>query len=126
MNTKPFAMRLAYSMLLPAGIGHQRAVELFALGEPITGRRAMDWGLANRAVPAGQVDDEAMRLAILLAARAPNSIRSTKRLMRDAEAIWTLMLAEGEAFGAQMKSPEAMEAFMAFSQKRAPDFSKAG
>ena len=57
---------------------------------------------------------------------APNSIRSTKRLMRDAEALWALMLAEGEAFGAQMKSPEAMEAFMAFSQKRAPDFSKVG
>ena len=120
------APEAASTMLLPAVIGHQRAFELFALGEPITGRRAMDWGLANRAVPAGQVDDEAMRLAILLAARAPNSIRSTKRLMRDAEAIWTLMLAEGEAFGAQMKSPEAMEAFMAFSQKRAPDFSKAG
>ena len=33
---------------------------------------------------------------------------------------------EGEAFGSQMKSPEAMEAFMAFTQKRAPDFSKAG
>jgi 1,4-dihydroxy-2-naphthoyl-CoA synthase len=25
-----------------------------------------------------------------------------------------------------MKSPEAMEAFMAFTQKRAPDFSKLG
>ena len=118
------APEAASTMLLPAVVGHQRAFELFALGEPITGRQAMDWGLANRAVPAGQVDDEALRLAILLAARAPNSIRSTKRLMRDAEAIWTLMLAEGEAFGAQMKSPEAMEAFMAFSQKRAPDFSK--
>ena len=118
------APEAASTMLLPAVIGHQRAFELFALGEPITGRQAMDWGLANRAVPAGQVDDEALRLAILLAARAPNSIRSTKRLMRDAEAIWTLMLAEGEAFGAQMKSPEAMEAFMAFSQKRAPVFSK--
>ena len=118
------APEAASTMLLPAVVGHQRAFELFALGEPITGRQAMDWGLANRAVPAGQVDDEALRLAILLAARAPNSIRSTKRLMRDAEAIWTLMPAEGEAFGAQMKSPEAMEAFMAFSQKRAPDFSK--
>ena len=120
------APEAASTMLLPAVVGHQRAFELFALGEPITGPQAMDWGLANRAVPAGQVDDEALRLAILLAARAPNSIRSTKRLMRDAEAIWTLMLAEGEAFGAQMKSPEAMEAFMAFTQKRAPDFTKAG
>jgi enoyl-CoA hydratase/carnithine racemase len=120
------APEAASTMLLPAVIGHQRAFELFALGEPITGRQALDWGLANRAVPADQVDEEAMRLAILLAARAPNSIRSTKRLMRDAEAMWTLMQREGEAFGAQMKSPEAMEAFMAFSQKRAPDFSKAG
>ena len=86
-----------------------------------------DGGWGRRcAVPADRADDEAVRLAALLAARAPNSIRSTKRLMRDAEAIWTLMLAEGEAFGAQMKSPEAMEAFMAFSQKRAPDFSRAG
>ncbi|MFT4955698.1 MAG: enoyl-CoA hydratase/carnithine racemase [Brevundimonas sp.] len=120
------APEAASTLLLPAVIGHQRAFELFALGEPITGRQALDWGLANRAVPADQVDDEALRLATLLASRAPNSIRSTKRLMRDAEAIWALMLAEGEAFGAQMKSPEAMEAFMAFSQKRAPDFSKAG
>ena len=120
------APEAASTALLPAVIGHQRAFELFALGEPITGRQALDWGLANRAVPAGQVDEEARRLAALLAARAPNSIRSTKRLMRDAEAIWALMLAEGEAFGAQMKSPEAMEAFMAFSQRRAPDFSRAG
>jgi len=120
------APEAASTALLPAVIGHQRAFEMFALGEPITGRQALDWGLANRAVPADQVDHEALRLATLLAARAPNSIRSTKRLMRDAGALWSLMQREGEAFGAQMKSPEAMEAFMAFSQKRAPDFSKAG
>lgn len=120
------APEAASTALLPAVIGHQRAFEMFALGEPITGRQALDWGLANRAAPAAQVDDEAQRLAALLAARAPGSIRSTKRLMRDAGALWSLMQREGEAFGAQMKSPEAMEAFMAFSQKRAPDFSKAG
>ena len=68
----------------------------------------------------------AVELAGKLAARAPNSIRKTKRLMRDAETLWALMQKEGEAFGSQMSSPEAMEAFMAFSQKRAPDFSKAG
>jgi enoyl-CoA hydratase/carnithine racemase len=120
------APEAASTLLLPAVIGHQRAFEMFALGEPITGRQALDRGLANRAVPAGQVDEEALRLAALLATRAPGSIRSTKRLMRDAGALWSLMQREGEAFGVQMKSPEAMEAFMAFSQKRAPDFSKVG
>lgn len=120
------APEAASSMLLPAVLGHQRAFELFALGEPIDGRTALAWGLANRAVPADQVEAVAADLATKLASRAPNSIRKTKRLMRDAEGLWALMQREGEAFGSQMSSPEAMEAFMAFSQKRAPDFSKAG
>ena len=120
------APEAASSMLLPAVVGHQRAFEIFALGEPIDGRTALAWGLANRAVPADQVEVVAAELAGRLAARAPNSIRKTKRLMRDTERLWDLMLREGEAFGSQMSSPEAMEAFMAFSQKRAPDFSKAG
>ena len=64
-------------------------------------------------------------MAEALAARAPNSIRTTKRLMRDSERLWALMQREGEAFGGQMQSAEAMEAFMAFSQKRKPDFSGA-
>ena len=116
------APEAASSMLLPHVLGHQRAFEVFALGEPIDGRTALTWGLANRAVPAEQVEVVARELAEKLAARAPNSIRKTKALMRDAERLWTLMQAEGEAFGAQMRSPEAMEAFMAFSQKRAPNF----
>jgi enoyl-CoA hydratase/carnithine racemase len=120
------APEAASSLLLPAVIGHQRAFELFALGEPLDGRTALAWGIANRAVPADQVEATAAELAAKVAARAPNSIRKTKRLMRDAEGIWALMQREGEAFGSQMKSPEAMEAFMAFMQKRAPDFSKAG
>ena len=118
------APEAASSLLLPAAIGHQRAFELFALGEVIDGKTALAWGLANRAVPAGDVDATAAELAAKVAARAPNSIRKTKRLMRDAEALWALMQREGEAFGSQMKSPEAMEAFTAFTQKRAPDFSK--
>lgn len=120
------APEAASSLLLPAVLGHQRAFEIFALGEPIDGRTALAWGLANRAVPADQVEATALDLAGKLAARAPNSIRKTKALMRDSERLWALMQREGEAFGSQMKSPEAMEAFMAFSQKRAPDFSKAG
>lgn len=119
------APEAASSLLLPTVIGHQRAFEMFALGEPIDGRTAVAWGLANRAVATDQVDSVAAELAAKVAARAPNSIRKTKQLMRDAEGLWALMLREGEAFGSQMSSPEAMEAFMAFSQKRTPDFSKA-
>jgi enoyl-CoA hydratase/carnithine racemase len=116
------APEAASSRLLPMVVGHQRAFEMFALGEPIDGRTALAWGLANRAVPAAEVDATAADLAARVAARAPNSIKKTKRLMRDADSLWALMQREGEAFGSQMSSPEAMEAFMAFTQKRAPVF----
>lgn len=116
------APEAASSLLLPLAIGHARAFEMFALGEAIDGRTALAWGLANNAVPADQVDATAEALAAKIATRAPNSLRKTKRLMRDAEQLWALMLREGEAFGSQLSSPEAMEAFTAFSQKRAPKF----
>jgi len=120
------APEAASSLLLPRVLGHQRAFELFALGEAIDGKTALAWGLANRAVAADQVEKTAADLAARLAARAPNSVRKTKALMRDAEALWGVMQMEAKAFGSQMRSPEAMEAFMAFNQKRAPDFSKLG
>ncbi|CAN5140490.1 enoyl-CoA hydratase [soil metagenome] len=120
------APEAASSLLLPMVIGHQRAFEMFALGEPIDGRTALAWGIANRAVPAAEVDAVAAGLAVKLAQRAPNSMRKTKRLMRDAERLWAHMQTENEAFGSQLSSPEAMEAFTAFMQKRAPDFAKAG
>ncbi|HAL07448.1 MAG TPA: enoyl-CoA hydratase, partial [Brevundimonas sp.] len=44
------APEAASSLLLPRVLGHQRAFELFALGEAIDGRTALAWGLANRAV----------------------------------------------------------------------------
>ncbi|WP_296818320.1 enoyl-CoA hydratase [Brevundimonas sp.] len=117
------APEAASTLLLPMVIGHQRAFELFALGEPISGNTAFAWGLANRVVSADRVDEEALSLARVLASRAPGSIQGTKRLMRDGERLWSLMEREGEVFGAQMLSPEAMEAFTAFAQKRTPNFS---
>lgn len=120
------APEAASTLLLPMVIGHQRAFEMFALGEPIDGKTAFAWGLANRCVAADQVEAEAMRLAGALAARAPGSLAGTKRLMRDGERLWALMQAEGEVFGAQMLSPEAKEAFTAFFEKRAPNFAVVG
>jgi len=112
----------ASTLLLPRMIGHPRAFEMFALGEPIDGGQAYEWGLANRAVPCNVVEAVAIDIAQRLSKRAPNALRQTKALMRDASAMWELMQREGSIFSAQMQSPEAMEAFMAFMQKRQPNF----
>ncbi|NEX93157.1 enoyl-CoA hydratase, partial [Caulobacter sp. 17J65-9] len=62
--------------------------------------------------------------AAALAARPGGALSATKRLMRDGEAIWAHMQSEGAVFGERLMSAEAREAFTAFAERRAPDFSK--
>jgi enoyl-CoA hydratase/carnithine racemase len=114
----------ASSLLLPARIGHARAFEMFALGKPISAAQAMDWGLANRVVPVADLHAEANKIAASLARQAAGSLKMTKVLMRQAQAISAQMDLESAQFAERLRSPEAREAFAAFSQKRAPDFSK--
>jgi enoyl-CoA hydratase/carnithine racemase len=114
----------ASSMLLPARVGHARAFAMFVLGEAVDGKTAAAWGIANAAVPAGELRAKARAAAEAVAARPASSVAITKALMRDNEAIAAKMNIEGQHFAAQLKSPEAKEAFAAFAQKRAPDFSK--
>ena len=114
----------ASSHTLPSRIGHVRAFSMFVLGEAVDAKKAVDWGIANSAVPRAELRATALAAAQAVAARAPASVILTKGLMRDAEALADRMAEEGVHFAAQLKSPEAAEAFAAFAQKRKPDFSK--
>ena len=116
----------ASSLTLPGRIGHARAFSMFVLGEAVDARKAVDWGIANAAVPLDQLRARAKAAADAVAARPPAAVVITKSLMRDGEAIANRMDEEGRHFAAQLKSPEAKEAFAAFAEKRAPDFAKVG
>ncbi|GCL64112.1 enoyl-CoA hydratase [Pseudaquabacterium pictum] len=116
----------ASSLVLPALIGHAKAAEKLMLGEPFSGSDAVDCGIANAVLPAGEVVNHARRMAERFNALAPGAVADTKRLMRAPQRarIREVMAAEGALFGQRLRSPEATEAFQAFFQKRKPDFSK--
>ena len=116
----------ASSLLMPLRIGHVRAFEMFVLGEPVSAEKAVSWGIANRAVPAAELRAAARATAAAVAARAPAAVVSTKSLMRDESALLARMSQESAHFVRQLKSVEFKEAFTAFSERRAPDFSKFG
>jgi enoyl-CoA hydratase/carnithine racemase len=99
-------------------LGHTRAFALFGLGEPLHGKDAAAWGLANAALPVGEVLPRARAAAQMLAAKPPQSMRLTKKLMRDREALMARMQEEGEIFAERLRSPEAAAAFAAFLTKR--------
>ena len=103
-----------------------RAFQLLGLCEPLSGRDAASFGIANAALPAGEVEPRARAAAHALTKKAPESLRLTKNLMRNRPALTARMHEEGALFAARLKSAEAAEAFAAFMQKRPADFSKLG
>ena len=77
-------------------------------------------------LPAGEVVNHARRIAERFNGLPPGAVREAKQLMRGPHHQQTLQTirTEGEIFARRLRSPEAMEAFQAFFQKRKPDFSK--
>ncbi|HEV8208882.1 MAG TPA: enoyl-CoA hydratase-related protein [Vicinamibacterales bacterium] len=114
----------ASSLTLPARIGHARAFSMFVLGEAVDAAKAVAWGIANEVCPRAGLRARARAAADAIAARPASAVRLTKSLMRDPEALAAQMAIEGTHFAAQLKSAEAREAFAAFAEKRAPDFSR--
>jgi enoyl-CoA hydratase/carnithine racemase len=108
----------ASSLTMVDRLGHTRAFALFGLGEPLMGKDAATWGLANAALLASEVEPRARAAAQTLASKPPQSMRLTKRLMRDREALLARMNEEGAIFAERLRSPEAAAAFAAFLTKR--------
>jgi enoyl-CoA hydratase/carnithine racemase len=60
---------------LPIMVGERRAKEIVLLCEEIPARKAEEWGLVNRVVPAAELDSEVDRLVESLARKLPQTTR---------------------------------------------------
>jgi len=116
----------ASSLLVTQRVGVAKATELLLLGEPFNGEAAVEMGIANAVLPAAEVVNHARRMAERFNALPPGAVRESKALMRRAQKslVDETIRTEAEIFAKRLRSPEAMEAFQAFFQKRKPDFSK--
>jgi enoyl-CoA hydratase/carnithine racemase len=116
----------ASSLILPQLLGHAKAAEKLLLGDPFTAPEAVEFGIANAVLPAGEVVNHARRMAERFNTLPPGAVRDSKKLMRrgQLERVMETVAVEGALFGERLTSPEAREAFSAFFQKRKPDFSQ--
>lgn len=115
------------SLILPRLLGHAKASELLLLGEGFTGEQAANWGIANAALENGAATlARAREAALRFLDLAPSALAVSKRLMQapGREELRRVIAEEGEMFSQRLRSPEAVEALSAFTQRRKPDFSK--
>jgi enoyl-CoA hydratase/carnithine racemase len=111
------------SLTFPRLFGPQLAARLLLLGEPLSAAAALTAGLVCEIVPPGELRAFARAKAAQLAAAPPAALAATRALMRgDRTELEAQLAREFEAFARALRGPEAREAFTAFLEKRAPDF----
>jgi len=110
------------TVLLPRQIGWVHAHELLLTARPISAGRALEIGLVNRVVAAGELLDAAFGYADAIAANAPLAVRATRAGVRELLALpldqaWVRQ----EEIGRPLrKTEDAREAQRAFVEKRKP------
>jgi enoyl-CoA hydratase/carnithine racemase len=115
------------STLLPPRLsGYQRAAKLLLLGQPFTAQEAFEAGIVTEVVSKEMLFEKAEAAAAMLAALPPESLKLTKRLMKQGSAkeLEARIAEEGRLFIERLASPEAKEAMSAFLEKRKADFSR--
>jgi enoyl-CoA hydratase/carnithine racemase len=109
---------------LPRLVGLGRALQMMLTGEPVTSERAEAIGLVHDVIAHELLDERALALASLLAARSPMGLRTIKELayrgidMSLVEGI----KAERAAVAKILASTDYAEGLAAFAEKRHPRF----
>ena len=112
------------SWLLPRLIGLHRAKELAYFADIIDAQQALEFGLVNRIVPAGQLDQFVSDWATRLAAGPPLALSMTKTMLNNSLGLSMDQALEEESRSQAVNfaTADTMEALRAFKQKRQPRF----
>jgi 2-(1,2-epoxy-1,2-dihydrophenyl)acetyl-CoA isomerase len=112
------------SLFVPERIGFTRATEMAMLGERVSARQALEWGLINRVAADDEFEAEVDALAQRLAAGPTRSYAGTKRQLN----AWLYgrmddqLALEAEIQQESAESGDFLEGVQAFLEKRPASF----
>lgn len=112
------------SWLLPRLVGMHKAKELALFADIISAKEALEIGLVNRVVPAGELDSFVSDWASRLAAGPPLALSMSKTLLNNAFSVGMdqALEDEGRCQTVNFGTSDTAEAMRAFMEKREPRF----
>jgi enoyl-CoA hydratase/carnithine racemase len=106
------------SLIAPAIMGYQRAFGMLVMGDTFDAHQAQSAGLVNKVVPAEDVEAAGRTAAAALAAKPPEAVRSTRRLMRgEANKLVAQIDREAITCADLLRSPAALDALRMFIEQ---------
>jgi len=109
---------------LPRYVGTAKAAEMLFTGEPLTGKEAVEWGLANHAYPEEQLLEKAKEMVGKIARKSPLSLQAAIELLYQCKEgnYGDALVLEAKKFGELFESKDGKEGINAFVEKREPVF----
>ncbi|GAA0560786.1 enoyl-CoA hydratase/isomerase family protein [Actinomadura livida] len=103
-------------------LGPAKAADLVFTGRRLSADEALEFGLADRKVPAGAARDEALALAGVIAQNSPVAVRAAKRALRQGGGVGldAGLDLEENAWRTAAFSADRREGIAAFNEKRKP------
>jgi len=103
-------------------VGRKLALEMLFFGNLVSAQDALNMGLVNRVVPAGDLDKEAREWAMLLAQKSPIALQTAKSGFYAAADMdyYKSFHHMNEVFARLCTTEDAKEGVAAFQQKRKP------
>ena len=105
-------------------VGITRAKDIVMRSRRITGRQALDWGIATECVADNALESTVDALVDELRSFSPLAQRTAKRLLNETEdaLLATAITMEGHCYSRLRQSDDFREGVEAFHEKRAPNF----
>lgn len=109
---------------LPRYVGLAKATEMLLTSDPISGKQAAEYGLANHAVAEEELESFVQELASKMAKKSPVAVKFALEMLQYVkhEQYHKGVEAEAQSFGTVFLSEDAKEGISAFLEKRQPVF----
>ena len=106
-----------YSQMLARLIGPVRTRDLMFTGRMLSAQEALDWGMVARVVPHDDLPDAAREVLAQCCRTAPGARAVVKSSLDN-----YLGLYDRIGMQSSLGSPESIEGFLAFKERRSPDW----
>lgn len=109
---------------LPRYVGVAKAAEMLFTSKPITGKEAVQWGLANHCYSEDDLLDKAKEMVLNISKKSPASLKAVIELLQYGKdsRFYEGEKMEAEKFGEVFTTKDGQEGIRAFIEKREPNF----